>query len=380
MNIWNKVFLVLVLLLGIAVTFFASQEYTIRSAGQKKEADLKKQIGTEEQKILQVQQGPAPDKPLAEKTVADMGLDDVQMELRNLRYEQKKAWFNCKPGAVKVDGKTIPVAQLGDGLEPTPDNKLNPVKLLEVKLLITGPAVTDKDGAEAVIPPEDLKGLVYVFDEGAKNEDGMQASGGTFLGIFTVEGAAAKVPQGGYQATLLSATELNETEVQRITKSAKPASSWAVYVSMPQDRVKGIFDRLTDEQKEALKIPEELSKADRTLKDFAELLSRNFALRVELKQNLAKAKLDIASLEKSLEIAKKEDLNLRKDIEFEKKRIAAMETQGKAIADKAAEYDEQIKTLNADIDKAQNRNEWYIARIAEYQLEVKKLIEQRAAQ
>jgi chromosome segregation ATPase len=151
---------------------------------------------------------------------------------------------------------------------------------------------------------------------------------------------------------------------------------------MPLDRYQGLFDRLTDDEKESLPAPlrETLTSADRQLKDFGELLSLFYQRRVEDKEKIDRTKRRIEELKIALETAAKEDQDLRKDIDFEKKRIERMQVQCEKLQEKVKDYDDMIEKLRKDIEKTQNQNEWFVAKIAEYQLKVKELIEQKAAE
>lgn len=371
MNIWNKVFLVLIFLLALGVVFFAGQEYKVRSAGQQKIASLEKDQIKAEEEIEKILQGSAPDKPQAEKSFEEMGLEESRLKLFDLLYERKKAWFGCKPGNINPQGKVITPEQLGGNLPATPGDQLKPAHLLEAKVTITGPLI-EQDGNEVVMPPDDLTGIVYVFDEGQEGVNG------SFLGVFTVSAPAQKV-NNAYQVTLHSANEMNEAEVQRIQKAGR--STWAIYATIPTDRFDGVFNRLSEEAIETLipaAVRKELTNSERPLKDFGELLTRRYQRRVELQQEIDSTKKDIAMLNTSLELVRAESEKLRENIEFEKKRIAAMGTQRQALEDMLKKYDDTIQQLRDDIDKTQKQNVWYEEKIAEYQLKVRNLIEQKA--
>ncbi len=398
MNIWNKVFLGLIFLLTIGAIVFAAQEWKIRGAGLKAVASLEKQQADTVKQMEQIRLGTAPTKVPTEKTFAEMGLEESRLKLLELLFDRKKAWFGCVPGTIKPEGKTLTPEQLGGNSPATPSEQLNPVVLLEATVTITGPLVpaAGDAGATAVVPPDDLSGVVYVFDEGqavsenktdadvadgtTQNPSGVKV-GGSFLGIFTVD--SVPEPTGeGYQVTLVSANELNEAEEQRIQESAEK-STWAIYATMPLDRYEGVFDRMTPEQAAAW-LPEELRErlmnAERTPQDFDVLLTRLFQGRVMLQQEIDSSKKAIDALSASLEKAAQEDEKLRADIEFEKKRIAAMNAQREALQKMVAEYDVSIKQLQDDIAKTQRANENLAAGIADAQLRVLKQIEDKAAQ
>lgn len=373
MNIWNIVFLVLIFVLSIAVLALTSFDMQIRKVGGESIASLEKSIKTEQENLRKVMEGSAPDKPTSEKRFDEMGLDEQKVRLLDLLYERKKAWFGCQPqaGSFSAEGKALSPEQLGNENPATPGDQLKTIQLVEVRITITGPIV-EQNGNEEVIPPDDLKGLVYVFDEG------QEGVGGSFLGRFMVSQAPQKA-QNGYQATLTVANELNEAEVQRIQRALR--STWAIYATVPMDRFQGLFDRITPEEAETW-IPaaqrNKLMNPDRPLKDFDVLLTLLYDRRVVLKQDIDLANRAIQSLNTDREAATKEDQALRNAIEFEKKRIEAMENQRKTLQTKVEQYATMIEDIKSKIDETQKQNEWYLTRIADYQLQVKELIEQKA--
>ncbi len=407
MNIWNKVFLGLIFLLTLAALFFAAQEWKIRGMGQKAVLSLEKQQVDTEKQIAQISEGSAPDKAATEKTFEEMGLEESRLKLLELLFERKKAWFGCLPGGINPTGKTVAPEQLGGNNPATPGDALDPINLLEVQVTITGPLVAatgaEGEAAERVVaPPNDLLGVVYVFDEGdfleaakAETENGSGGStadgisggaqgikgvGGSFLGIFTVDGAPQQTAEG-YVVTLHSANELNDVEVARIQDAAR--STWAIYASIPLDRYVDIFDRLSEEQANALlpdAVRQKLMDAQRIQVDFDVMLTRLYQERVNLLQEIGSSRTDIAALNASLAIAAQEDQKTRGDIEFEKKRIAAMNDQKEALQKMVEQYDASIRQLLDDIDATQKDNERFAAGIADAQLRVLQRIEDKAEQ
>lgn len=392
MNIWNTVFLVLVFLLAGVVVFFTSIDMKVRKTAATSIESLEKGLVDTEKKMIALNEGTAPQKPTAEKTVDELSLNELVLKLQNLVFERGKAWFGCIPADVNVEGQKLTPRQLGDNNPPTPEDRLKAIQLVEVQLTVTGP-VTEHEEAKEVVPPEDLKGIVYLFNEGVpigeaerqqEGEGGEEASKaltvreGAYLGRFTV--MQQQKVQNGYLITLTAANEMNEAEIERLQNSMD--STWSVYATMPQDRYAGVFDAASPEELESLISDpaqrEALLNPERPLKDFDELLTRLFQWRVVLQQDIDRSKRDIASLNSSLEIAAEEEKNLQKDINFEKKRIDAMKEQVRVLKEKADQYDEMLKSLREEIDKTQEQNEFYVAKIAEYQLKVADLIEKRA--
>ncbi|MDR2755660.1 MAG: hypothetical protein LBC20_08125 [Planctomycetaceae bacterium] len=364
MNIWNNIFLGLIFVLAIAVIFFTSQELKIRSTGQKTIETLEKKTETTNLDIKKIQDGSAPTKPFSEKTIEELGYGELRLKLFDLLYERKKAWFDCKPGNLNVSGKVLTPEQLGGDNPATPNDKLQDIKLLEVTLVIPK---SDEDATQR----EELKGLVYIFDE---NKD---KRGSAFLGIFSVE-QQQNIPNG-LQVTLQAAQDLSAEEANRIQNAMR--STWAVYTTVPLDR-QDIFEELTDEEKEQIPeaLRETLTNPERTPKDFNELLSLFYQRRVELKESIDSTQRRIDELNAALEIAKKESQDIRNDQDLEKKRIEMMKIQSKTLRENIDAYDNVIKQLRDEIEKTQTQNEWLVAKIAEYQDKAKELIEQKTAQ
>lgn len=379
MNIWNTVFLVLVFILSGVAAFFTAQEMKIRQEWNRGIERLETKISNSEKEIREAINGVPSDKPEAERTIEELALSTVKVRLRNLIFERGKAWFECQPGQVTADGQVLMPQQLGGNDPQTEENRLKPIQLVEVRLMITGPVV-EKNGKEEVIPPNDLKGLVYLFDEGQDNV------GTQFLGRFTV--SAVQPSQSRYQVTLIAANELNQNEVERIEASRKKQATWAVYTAVPIDRYEGVFDRLPDDVVDSilsasapkdrkLTVPD-LKDPERKTVDFDVLLTKLYQWRVVLKQDIDRTKRYIEMLKSSVESAKAEEGSLKKDIDFEKKRIAAMKTQAETLQKAVDQYDEMIQELTDLIDKTQKQNKWYVAQIAQAQHQAAEQIEKRA--
>jgi hypothetical protein len=137
-------------------------------------------------------------------------------------------------------------------------------------------------------------------------------------------------------------------------------------------------------EKEKQELPELLQEilttAEWKLKDFNELLNWFYQHRVELTDRIVRAANRVEDMKKDLKIADNEEKKLQKDIELEKKRIDRMQLQCQVLHEKINDYDKMITALRNEIEKTQTENEWYVARIAEYQLKAKELLEQQAEQ
>ncbi len=364
MNIWNTVFLVLILLLAAVGVFFTGQEMKIQKEWRTSIANHEKKIVETEKKAEDLLAGSAPTKKTDEKTFAEMGLEELKAKLQILVFERNKAWFGCQPGNVNVEGEALSAQQLGGDKPPTAADKLKTLMLVEVKLTVTEP----KNEKGDVIPPDGLSGVVYLFDEG------QERVGGSFLGRFTVKSKT------GNQVTLISANELNDNEIEQIKKSVR--STWAVYLAVPTDRQEGIFDRLTSEELEALipkkEIRKEFENKDRPLQDFDILLTAAFRQRVQLQLDIDSTNRYIVKLNESIAISNKEQASLRQDIETTKKQVAEMEVQRKAVESKLQELDATIGDIGEKIKAQQWLNQRYVEIIAECQMRVAEHIEKKA--
>ncbi|MCL2743949.1 MAG: hypothetical protein FWE67_08860 [Planctomycetaceae bacterium] len=371
MNIWNIVFLVLVFLLGVGVLVLGANVAKKQDDWNKKIAKMEKDIEAEIKKAQDAIDGPAKDKSLAEKDAEkDNGLysmSELKVKLQDLLYERSKAWFHCKPGTVTADGKSITPEQLFAG-DATPDDKLKPVNLAEVKLTVMDP-VNDEP---VVVPPDNMSGVIYLFakpDDSGKNAE--------FLGRFSV------IDIKGAQVTLNSVDILSKDEIEKIQKNAGSSRKWTVYSTAPKDRVDGVLSQLSEDEIDTI-IPaakrDELLDPNRPLKDFNELLNTLYAWRIELQNRIDRSNNDIKQLEDAQKKAEEEIDALQADKNLENKRIDAMTKQRDTVKLRLADYESTVVKLKEVIDTAQKQNEWYVARIAEYQLKTAAKIQQSAEQ
>lgn len=388
MNIWNKVFLVLIFIFAALAVVFAGREFQIRKAWNDCFIAHKKAIAKAEENAEKIQAGASSgkDKNRDEKSFDEMTLSELKLLLNLYIYERKNAWFGCKaidvikPDDANADRQEVypnQLANLPDRSMTTPDDQLNPVKLVKVQLLIPAPSAEPEAGQEIMDlkldKNESLTGTAFLFSEGtAQEEDGSQ-SGGAFLGRFTV--SQVQRSQNGYLVTLLSRDELNENEIQLLEASRN--STWALHTAMPQDRFDGIFSRITPEQAET-RFRTDLLDPNRPLQDFGILIDYSYRQRVELKRAIDLNHRAIDSLRVSIEIANQEEHSLRADIDKEHKRVALMEEQRDVVNNMVARYDAMIKMLQKEIEDTQKQSEFYLSQIAEIQLKAADMIEANA--
>ena len=242
MNIWNKVFLGLIFAMAIAVVVLASAEFHIRNTGLRTIKKLNEDIVKTDTDIARIAAGTKPMELSPDKSPSELGFDELRGHIREHSAERGRAWFGCI--VAEFDGNKL--------------RQSSPVA--EVEIIVTSPFAPSEAGVPTdVVPPETLRGVVYVFREGAKDDLG---DPGTFLGRFNVGNELKTRPflddEGneklGYRITLVSTDLINDDEVEQIFEACN--SRWTIYTAPPVDRVAGIFDRLTEEEKQA--IPEDM--------------------------------------------------------------------------------------------------------------------------
>ncbi|MDR2762622.1 MAG: hypothetical protein LBB88_08490 [Planctomycetaceae bacterium] len=373
MKIWNTVFIVLIILLSIFTWIYGGKALLIRrewSTGIKK---LQKQIDSNKDKLKSVLEGVDSGKPRESfHEFSEMSVGELINKLDVMAEDRGNAWFGCKPLSVDENNiVSVPPRQLGDDNPSTPDNELKPLQLITISVEIISPV--DNENPDLVIPPEKLGGVFYVFDEGNN------ANAGAFLGRFTINEPPMK-KEKNYAVTLKSATELKGDEINFIKSKMK--STWAIYSTMPRDRYDDIFDRIKKEDIDRI-VPEEemrknLTKADRNLTDFDVVLTAGYLRNVKLNQRKELFLKNIADLKISIAQMSKETKDVQFAIELENKRIALMKDQINAVQKVLDGYNVVIERIKESIIKTQQQNDWYAAKIADYNLKSLQIIEQKA--
>ncbi|GHT17888.1 hypothetical protein FACS1894189_4670 [Planctomycetales bacterium] len=395
MNTWNKVFLGFIFVLAIAVAVLASVDWKIRSTGQQSVNSLENKIEKANQEIARIQDGSAPKKQVDEKTVNELGFEELRGKVIRQLYERGRAWFGCvtvKDEAVKV--QTLPPNPLPNA-PATPKERLIPIKRVEVQLVVTGP-VENRNGTETVLIPESLKGVVYAFREGADHIPD------SFLGRFSVESPqptktkyldAAGAEKDGYQITLATVDAVNEAEIQHIQESV--SASWTVYLSLPPGTSEAVATQiLSDEEKEKIltelqqgqnaevqKLWEKIRQAvDNPGKnsDFSELLNWLYQWRSVLNRKMELTQSNIDTYKAAFQREETENKKLEEDVALEEKRVTAMTMNRDKVESVLDAYLAEIEQTNLMIEKLQEYNKFYVAKIAEYQLKVKNEIERKA--
>lgn len=395
MNVWNKVFLGIIIVTSIAVVVLASLEMHIRGTGSVYVAKLAKDIANTDDKITKIVVGTTPAKPSVEKQRDAYSIEELRGVTTARFFERGRAWFGCQ--VRKVNPITLPPA----------------LTQVEAQVIITSPFVPNETGIKTdVVIPENLKGVVYVFEE--VNERKI----GTFLGRFRVDTVptqtkfrdSEEIEKNGFQVTLITVDPIGEGEIDQILEADK--SHWAIYMTPPVDRVAGIFDQLTEEEKSMF--PEEVLKAfqprtlpplteeekegepgnvvamweqyRKTMDDPESELARDFAIALnwfyqqqsELGRIIVTTESDIATYRTAVEKAQIENEQLEADCIHEEKRVAAMNVQREHVKTLNGQYGAEFDKMTLQMEKLQAFAAACAAKITECQLKVAEKIEKQA--
>ena len=194
-----------------------------------------REIDREMDKILS---GIYPSKLSVEKQASDWSFVELQAAVRERAEERGTAWFGCVVSNIEERERAPALQQL------------------VARIIITGPP--DERGIETdAASPDILGGVVYVFHEELDNETN-QYRISKFLGRFNVEGNPMPTQffdreqnqKNGFLITLVTADPVSGDEIVQIIDETTQQHSWAIFTSPPVDRVAGIFDQLSEEEKQ----------------------------------------------------------------------------------------------------------------------------------
>lgn len=381
MNIWNKVFLGVIFVTSIALAVPALLEMKIRGTGQKHIVSLEKQITDKKETAVKT----------AERKI------ELENKVLEQYSERGRAWRGCI--VTQVEEKTLPPA----------------LQQVESQITITGPP--DERGIESnAVDPDILEGVVYVFDEGVL-EDGNGNNTVVFLGRFNVEDKPGTTfffdkernQKTGYQVTLVTVDPISDVEIEKIFNASQ--SRWAIYMTPPVDRVAGIFDQLTEEEKQRFPAellekfqprhmpeltdeekegvtPDVIAKWEQIRKnmddpeaesahDISLLLNGLYRQRSDTNRNIEIAQLDFDTYKAAEEKTKAENEALTEDCLLEEKRKDRMDVQRDAVKNLLEACEKEVAKLTVLIEKHQAMAAAYTAKITEYQLMVVEKIESR---
>jgi hypothetical protein len=311
-----------------------------------------------------LQRGTKPEALLNEKSTAELGMDELRVKLAAMLDSRQRAWYGCQLTDVKPDGYQVkPTLEIGGDQKDV--------------VYATAVVISDEDKM-------DITGTVYMFSEG--NEQVQPV----FLGIFNA--SDSQVSGNGTKTLLVSNIPMSDDEVKKLESCQTEKITVAVYTTMPFDKQfdffntsdpekqRILYDNLTQEQYDAA-IPEakreEFKKEDRERQSFNVIMQNYYRVREDLQNSVVILNSGIAKLEKSIEDSASDQKFWEAEISMEKKRIVAMTEQRDAVKKISETMDTQIEGLKEKIETTQQNNEWYVSRIAEYQLKVTKLIEDK---
>jgi hypothetical protein len=390
MNIWNKVFLGVIFVAAIAVTVLASVEFHIRNTGQKKVADLERHIEKTDGEIAKIYHGLAPLNLLPDKSPSDWSFEEIRNAAFERYYERGRVWFDCNVD--RINESTLPPA----------------LQQVEVQVIIAKPL---PEGADEVVMPETLKGVVYVFELVKKEEgENSETVPGTFLGRFTVDSEPTKTnffdearnQKDGWRVNLVTADPISDDEIERIFDAVEVRKSrWAIYLTPPVDRVTGMFSQLTAEERQAIPkelrdrfLPRPLPEPNDTegaepgmnaheiepIQSFvamSAMLDWLYQRRSTLNRDIEVAKSDIRTYETAWEKNEAENKKLENDGILEEKRRVEMEKQRDVVKDLVGQYEAEANRITLQIEKLQAHAKAYIDGIEDAHSKAAKKIEER---
>lgn len=364
MSTTNKVFFGLIILFAIAAIMMTASELKIqqewRSAIRKKEDEIRKV----EAEIQKMRKSAKPTESIAGLAPSDLTGDELAVKVDLLMRDRNRAWFDCKPSDVKLKSKDV---------NPTLEKKegYTPLKLTQITI--------------KTLAPLDDRGVVYVFDEGTLgNSDEPNYRAGAFLGRFSIDGKPRANGDNRFVSSLTAIDPFTGEEETRI-QNAKD-HSWAIYASMPTDRITELYNPEAGELKDQPNLfahlkPEYLSTIPELLQatlqgiddstedglrvrqNFEYLIAGAYQQRILLRQTIDTLKRNITELN---DAKTKLDAEIKKsygDQELETERIEAMNKQYDSVK---TLYDEVVsitEQMEEEIDILQKSNEDYVQEI-----------------
>ncbi|MDR3109554.1 MAG: hypothetical protein LBU65_07705 [Planctomycetaceae bacterium] len=364
MSVWNKVLFGLIILVLIGDVYFAALELNLRRHYRSQIKENGEKLDKTKANIEKLQRGAKPEALLHEKSTAELGMDELRVKLAAMLDSRQRAWFGCQLTDVKPDGFLV---------KPTIEEGGDQRDIAYATVTV----ISDEDKM-------DTAGTVYLFSEG--NEQIQPA----FLGVFNA--ADSQVSGNGTKTLLAASIPMNDDEIKKLESCQTEKIPVAVYTTMPFDKQfdffntadpekqRILYDNLSQEQYDAA-IPEAkrevFKKEDRERQSFNVIMQNYYKVREDLQNDIAVLNSGIAKLEKSIELSEGDKKSLEAEMAMEKKRIEAMKEQRDAVKKISEAMDAQIEGLKEKIENTQQNNEWYVSRIAEYQLKVTKLIEDK---
>jgi len=301
MNIWNKVLLVLIALLGIFATLWSAKELKVQSRWG--EAVRKLDVAT-----LKAQ---------ADSFRLQTKADELPaLEVREYRYllDHAENWRNCKPKAFENAGGTAKI-----------------VFTVETKNI-------------GIMNAADT---IYVFDT-RKVDDG-----GGFLGRFTVTAV---------EDTEMSAESLdllNDQELLHIEKSLEDQATWSIHTKCPADRPEFFRELSAVDRSKHLspELSELYSGTEYQPVDFGYVLSFLYQKRVENRERLASALSHQQALAESQKIASAQLQFYQNEMDRLKEEISLKEADRDEVGRLSQALEKEISNMSKQIRQTQAENE-----------------------
>jgi hypothetical protein len=216
------------------------------------------------------------------------------------------------------------------------------------------------------------KTVVYAFDEADVRKNGR------YLGEFVVSGVDQK------QAALVPAAALSPRQMDDL-EAAK--GTWVLYEIMPRDNHE-IFASLSEADKQAMlpaeSLPEYLNdrvvdgKYVRALRDYDVLLDAEQAQRILLRDSIEAAREDKRLMEEAVAEAEKLREACRKDIATAEIDLKDAVRQRDLVAAHRQRLADKLAAVQALVAQLIEKNQAMAGRIAKYQLEAARRIDDRA--
>lgn len=322
MSLWNKILIVIILLLALPAFFYMSARML---KIQKYWGDLSVKY---EAKI----------KALEEDTKAKLAeIHQVRAELANLNIDRQRVWYNCDP-KVSLDRKTGSVS---------------------IKINIDQPKQT------GVVK----NSILYVFESAPATQKGR------YLGKYKV----TAVSDTDKQITLEPAFKLTQTDLDKLASEKAP---WNLYDSLPHDN-HWIFAQLNEQDKKAW-LPADIAdeylkdeKNERQLIDYSYLFDEYRFETSDLIDQIEATDRDLKLAEDSLADAKKQVEFYEKQATIAKTIFDKFARQKDTVNDYLVKLNAKIAEIKSSMESLIKNNKAMAGQIAKIQLDATRRIDER---
>ncbi|MGL6195006.1 MAG: hypothetical protein ACRC2T_09315 [Thermoguttaceae bacterium] len=320
MNIWNKVLLVLILLLGVFASMWSAKALKINSEWAKKVAKL------EDDKVNDL-------KKIDTLNDISKGVPSIPaLEALEFKYlvDNAEKWNGCKPLNVASSENDAWKISVQFELENKTDS---------------GMKVGD---------------VIYLFDNRPIEE------GGRFLGRFSV---TQIYPNG--TAVADSVDLLEDSEKMAVQQSLQSGATWTAHSKCPADRP-DFFNTLSETERQKFpvlaRIPNYLNEGYEPV-DFGYLLTSLNENRIANQETLAAALNRKKILEEVNVSVNQQRLELQNTKDGIEKRIKQMELQRDELKKLSNSLDKEIAQMKKQIDTVQSQNEKLVDDLLKLQMQ-----------